>query len=153
MYLIPRNMDLFRPRESLFRPWREDFFNDYFDPFVVEDEKNGSEWSPPMDFVDDNDRYVLFVDAPGMEKSDINIKLREGILFVEGTRKHEKEVDNKNNTKYLLERRCGGFRRHFHLHVDVMKDDIKADYSNGVLKVTIPKDMTSTVKNIPIEIT
>jgi len=151
MYLVPTNYNLFRRPEPLSPFWRRNMLDDYFPAQYLEEEVRDSTWNPPMDFIDDKDKYLLFVDAPGMNKEDIQINFKEGILFVEGKRAHEKEVGNGDNVKYLLERRCGSFRRHFHLHVDIDLDNLRADYSNGILKVMIPKSRETGTRSIPIE--
>ena len=111
-----------------------------------------SMWSPTVDFVEDKDRYTILMDAPGMSKADIHVNYKDGILYVHGKRAHEKEVGDEQATKYLLERRCGSFMRHFHLHATVMQDKIRADYKNGILKVTVPKNKKASSKHVPIKI-
>ncbi len=64
-----------------------------------------------------------------MEKTDIDITFKDGILFVEGSREHEKEVGNGNSVRYLLERRCGSFNRHFLLRVNIEEAKINDGYS------------------------
>ncbi len=113
MYLIPRNRDALWPETSLFSSMRHGLMPEYLDLRAQEEEMTGSAWTPPMDFVEDKDRYVLYVDAPGMDKTDIDITFKDGILFVEGCREHEKEVGNGNSVRYLLERRCGELQSAF----------------------------------------
>lgn len=151
MYLIPRNRETLWPETSLLSSMRHGLLPEYLGLRSQEEELTGSTWNPPMDFVEDKDRYVLYVDAPGMEKADIDITFKDGILYVEGSREHEKEVGNGNSVRYLLERRCGSFNRHFHLRVNIEEDKIEADYANGVLKVTVPKSAKSAAKSIPIK--
>jgi HSP20 family protein len=95
-------------------------------------------WSPPV--------------APGMNKAHIHVNYKDGILYVHGKRTHEKEVGNEHSTMYLLERRCGSFMRHFHLHTTVMQDKIRADYKNGILKITVPKDKKASSKHVSVKI-
>ena len=152
MYLIPRNMDIFRSDDSYLPFWSDGLFERFFKPYQEREIQRDASWNPPMDFIDDHDQYILYVDAPGMKKEDINVNFTEGTLFIEGKRAHEKEVNNGDNVRYLFERRCGSFKRHFHLHVDVNIDEMKADYSNGILKVTVPKRTETAVRKIPVEI-
>ena len=150
MYIIPRNRDMLWPETSLLSSLRHGLLPEYLGLRSQEEEATGSTWNPPMDFVENKDRYVLYADAPGMKKEDIDISFKDGILYVEGTREHEKEIGN-GGVKYLLERRCGNFMRHFHLRVGIEEDKIEADYTNGVLKVTIPKSTKATARSIPIK--
>jgi len=153
MYLIPKTLDIVRSDDPYLPFWPDSLIDNFFRPYRDREALRDSSWNPPMDFIDDHDQYILYVDAPGIEKEDININFKDGILFVEGKRAHEKEVNNGDNVRYLFERRCGTFKRHFHLHVDINVDEMKADYSNGVLKVTVPKRTESAVRKIPVEIT
>ncbi len=109
-------------------------------------------WVPPVDFVEDKDQYTILMDAPGMSKEDVLVNYKDGILYVHGKRSHEKEVGEEEATTYLLERRCGGFMRHFHLHAPVLPEKIQADYKNGILKVTVPKNKKAASKHIAVKI-
>lgn len=106
-----------------------------------------------MDFVEDKKEYTIFMDAPGMNKADIHVDYKEGILYVHGRRTHEKEVSDEEATMYLLERRCGSFMRHFHLHATVIQDKIQADYKDGILKITVPKNKKASSKHVSVKIT
>ncbi len=109
-------------------------------------------WVPAVDFVEDKHQYTILMDAPGMSKADVHVNYRDGILYVHGKRAHEKEVGNEGATLYLLERRCGGFMRHFHLHAPVLHDKIRADYKNGILKITVPKNKKAGSKHVAVKI-
>ena len=111
-----------------------------------------SVWSLPVDFVEDKDQYTILMDAPGMIKADIHVNYKDGILYVHGRRTHEKEVGNEQTTMYLLERRCGSFMRHFHLHATVVQDKIRADYKNGILKIPVPKNKKAPSKHVSVKI-
>jgi HSP20 family protein len=85
-----------------------------------------------------------------MRKEDIEVEMTDGILYVKGQRQHEPEVGE--GMPLVLERQCGGFARHFHLHSDVLSEGIRADYSAGILKVTIPKSPKSQSRTVPIHV-
>ena len=111
-----------------------------------------SAWVPPVDFVEDKNQYTILMDAPGMAKADVHVNYRDGILYVYGKRAHEKEVGDEKATTYLVERRCGGFMRHFHLHAPVLHDKIRADYRNGILKIVVPKNKKAASKHVAVKI-
>jgi len=123
-------------------------------PFPGVPVRSGAEilWSPPVDFAEDKDQYTILMDAPGMNKADVHVNYKDGILYVHGRRTHEKEVSDEQATMYLLERRCGSFMRHFHLHATVMQDKIQADYENGILKITVPKNKKASSKHVSVKI-
>jgi HSP20 family protein len=128
-------------------PWREmstlnDRFNRLFDePFfrsgLLDKEGNLSEWSPTVDIYNNDEAIVIKAELPGMEKKDITIDMKGGVLTLKGERSHEDEVKEENY--YRRERRYGKFYRAFKLPEDVDAEKIKADFKNGVLKIDIPK--------------
>jgi HSP20 family protein len=109
-------------------------------------------WSPPVDFVEDKTHYTILMDSPGMTKADVSVNYKDGILYVHGKRMHEKEVGDDDATAYLLERRCGSFMRHFHLHATVMPDKIRANYKEGILKISVPKNKKASSKHVSVKI-
>jgi HSP20 family protein len=121
-------------------------------PQLRTDDRVDPSWSPPVDFVEDRKKYTLFMDVPGVNKEDLHVNLKDGILYVHGKRVHEKEVRDEAATRYSLERHCGNFMRHFHLHSNIQPDKMRADYKNGILKVTVPKNQKYSTKSIPVTI-
>ena len=150
MYLVPFTRRAIDPMEQLLSPWERGIFENMPLPGIPEMHLGASMWDPPVDFVEGKDSYVLLLDAPGMKKEDIDIEFTDGILYIRGERKHEQEVGD--GLALLLERRCGSFSRHFHLRSDIASDKIRADYSDGILKVTVPKGSKSVSKSIPINV-
>jgi len=121
-------------------------------PQIGTDDNLNPAWSPPVDFVEDKKQYTLFVDVPGVNKEDLHVNLKDGILYVHGKKIHEKEVHDDAATRYVMERYCGNFMRHFHIHSGIQPGKMRADYKNGILKVTVPKDQKSSTKSISVSI-
>jgi HSP20 family protein len=94
-------------------------------------------WVPAMDLVETDDHLVLRADLPGLDRDDVNIEVKDGVLTVSGERKTEQE--ERTDGFYRVERAFGGFSRSLSLpdHVDASK--ITADFNKGVLEVRIPK--------------
>jgi HSP20 family protein len=128
-------------------PWREmTTLNDRFDrifeePFfrsgLLDNEGDLSEWSPTVDIYHNDEAIVITAELPGMEKKDIAIDIKGGVLTLKGERSHEDHVKEENY--YRRERRYGKFHKAFKLSDDVAPEKIKADLKNGVLKIEIPK--------------
>lgn len=94
-------------------------------------------WVPLMDVYEFVDRFVILVELPGVNKEDIDITLRDGILKISGVRK---EMYNENRVKiHQMEISYGYFERVVEVG-DVDEKNIKADFRNGVLVITIFKD-------------
>jgi HSP20 family protein len=95
-------------------------------------------FAPDVDIEENDDAYIVTMDAPGIEKANVNVSLENGVLTIKGTR--EEINEEKEGDKVLRsERRQGTFQRAFSLPGPVDEASMKTDLSNGVLKVTIKK--------------
>jgi len=101
------------------------------------------------DIKDNGDSYLLEAELPGFDKKDIKIEANDHYLTISAERKSSSE---EKNDKYVrMERTYGAFRRSFDVS-DVKIDDIKAEYENGILKLTLPKKEEVLPKSRTIEI-
>ncbi len=94
--------------------------------------------------------YTFDVELPGVSKEDIEINVVDDVLSI--TINKIEEV-NEENTKFVRkERKFGTYSRSFSIP-DVDTDNIKANYDNGVLKLTLPKttQQEAPKRNINIE--
>jgi HSP20 family protein len=106
-------------------------------------------WSPPVDIVERANEIVLKADIPEMDQSEIDIKVEEGTLTIQGERKFLKEVSEEN---YLqIERPYGAFRRSFTIPRVVDQEMIKASYKDGVLTIVLPKKEKVYPKQIAVQ--
>ena len=143
------NLTLWRPTRpvrtfpSLFD---DNVFDRLFQPFVEGDET----WVPPVDLIEQEGTFVILADLPGMEKKDIHIEVKNGVLYLSGERKDE--LEEKAGAALRMERRYGTFSRHFHLSEHVDSSEINAEYKNGTLKITLPKAERAKTKQIPIQV-
>jgi HSP20 family protein len=93
-------------------------------------------WEPRIDFVEQDDAYVLRAELPGMQRDDITIACRDGLLTVRG----EQTVESASD--HALPRIKHGYRafaRRFVLPKPVEVDAMATTYSHGVLEVHLPK--------------
>jgi HSP20 family protein len=106
-------------------------------------------WSPPVDILEKENEVVLKVDLPEMVQSEIDIKVEENTLVIQGERKFLKETDDTN---YLqIERPYGTFHRHFTIPRTIDLEKIKASYKDGVLRVVLSKKEMGLPKQIVVE--
>lgn len=105
-------------------------------------------WRPNVDIVENEKNYELYAELPGIKKEDLNIKVEKGHLILSGEKKASNEQENKN--VYYSERTYGKFQRSFRLSDEVKSDDIKAKFSDGVLRIEIPKAEKEKPKEISI---
>ena len=104
------------------------------------------------DIRDEEKHYVLDIDVPGFAKEDIKISLENGYLTVEATK--EQTSEEKDSKNYLRrERHYGSCSRSFYVG-DIKKENISANFKNGILTLTVPKENVEEVvakKYIEIE--
>ena len=94
-------------------------------------------WMPAMDVVENDDRFVLRADLPGMSEEDVNIELEDRVLTVSGERKAEHETTKGGY--HRVERAFGAFVRSLTLPEGVDPEAVEASFDKGVLEVSIPK--------------
>jgi HSP20 family protein len=96
-------------------------------------------FSPRLDLSEEGDAFVVRVDIPGAEKSDIELKVEERTLTISGKREEAVEEEDRDKGFLRRERRSGEFRRTLALPEDVDPSSVTAKFRNGVLEVTVPK--------------
>jgi HSP20 family protein len=108
-----------------------------------------SHWLPAVDIRETAEAIVVHAELPGIDKKDVKVDVRDGVLTISGERKYEKDVKEEN--VHRIERSYGSFTRSFSLpsHVDVNKVEAKLD--NGVLEVRLPKTDTARPKSISVQ--
>ncbi|TNF88433.1 MAG: Hsp20/alpha crystallin family protein [Gammaproteobacteria bacterium] len=114
-------------------------------------EMSFADWSPSVDIEEEEDKYVIKADLPGVEKEDIEVKLENNVLSIRGEKKTEKET-GKGTKRHRTERFHGTFARSFTLPETVKADEVDASYKDGVLLLTIPKEEESKPKSIDIKV-
>jgi HSP20 family protein len=118
-----------------------------FNHFLADETANGS-WTPRVDVRDEEARYVILADVPGVSPADIEISMDKGVLTIKGERKSESTTDNAKLTR--IERRYGSFQRSFALPDSADADAITAAGKNGVLEIAIPKKAQAAPRKIAI---
>jgi HSP20 family protein len=122
------------------------------DPFFrthrFDDEASFGLWNPVVDLYEKDDNFVIKAELPGVNKNDIGIDLKDGILTLSGERSNDSEVNDDNY--YRRERTYGKFQRAFTLPAEVDSDKIKAEFEDGVLVIEVPKPEKSIPKRITI---
>lgn len=92
---------------------------------------------PPMDFVEESDRYRVSLDLPGFSKEDLDVTIDDGVLTIRGERKSENE-ETKDGKVVRRERFRGTVERSLKLGKKVDSTKVEASYRNGVLELEIP---------------
>jgi HSP20 family protein len=124
-------------------------FDDVFKPAVANDHWL-SEWNrqPIVDIYDNDDNIVIKAELPGIDKKDIDIDVKNGVLTLKGERRVDNET--KKEKYYRRERAFGRFERAFRLPAEVDPENINASYKDGVLTIDIPKPENQKTKQISV---
>ena len=124
-------------------------FDDVFRPVVRGDSKLSMwDWNPTVDIYDNDENIVIKAELPGIDKKDIVIDVKDGVLTLKGERSFDNEV--KEEKYYRRERTFGKFERIFRLPAKVDPEKISADYKDGILKIDIPKPEEQKSKQINV---
>jgi HSP20 family protein len=139
-------------------PWRElgSFSNNanrLFDGTVFpatwfNEDSELQNWRPVVDAYDNDEKIVIKAELPGVDKKDIHVDVKDGILTLSGERSYENEVKEENF--HRKERSFGKFQRSFTLAKGLNTDKIDADYKDGVLKIEIMKPEEEKPKKISV---
>lgn len=108
-------------------------------------------WSPLVDITETKKEYIIKVELPEVDKSDIKVTNEGGTLTITGERKMEKEI--KDVTVHRVERCYGHFLRKFTLPDDADKSKVTAEFKNGMLNVHLPKVADAQPKEIEVKVT
>ncbi len=100
--------------------------------------------TPATDVVETENEFQITAELPGMDEKDIELTLSDDLLTIKGEKSEEREEKEKDY--YLSERRFGSFRRSFRLPEGVNADKISAEFSKGVLTITLPKTLEAKKK-------
>lgn len=123
-------------------------FSNIIDTFFADSvaRSGGSAYSfvPKVDVIEEEKTFEIHVAVPGVSKEDFKIDLNDNHLTISGERKYSKE--KKDNFYRSLETQYGSFSRSFALPENTDGEKITAQYTNGILVVTVPKDEKKSLK-------
>ena len=109
------------------------------------------DWIPPVDiFQSPTGELVMKIEVPGIKKEDIDIRVENNTLTIRGERKLEQEVQQEQF--HRIERVYGTFVRTFSLPNQVNTEQVKADYRDGVLTITLPVREEAKPKQIQVKV-
>lgn len=108
-------------------------------------------WSPSVDIYENKEQIVLEAELPGMKREDFDVSVENNVITLRGERHFEKKDDTDNY--HRVERAYGSFTRSFTLPNTVTAEGATADYSNGVLRVSLPKREETKARRIEIKAT
>jgi HSP20 family protein len=112
----------------------EDFFNDWAVRSVENRRSKG--WVPAVDVLEREGNLILMISLPGIHEKEIDLKVEGQVLTIIGERT---SLEADGYSYHQTESRFGTFSRSFTLPETTDLENIKADYKNGVLNITVPQ--------------
>lgn len=119
-------------------------------PLMRRGEAADFDWAPVADISENNDEYIIQMEAPGVEKDDIKISINRDLLTVRGERREKREEGDVKH--HRVERSYGSFMRSFSLPPDVDEENVKAEYNDGMLNLHLPKSEEAKPKSVDIQV-
>lgn len=98
-----------------------------------QDELETVDWYPHADVYDNDAEYLIALDLPGIDRSQLEISVDDNRLTIKGSRTVAGTLSS------AAERPSGRFLRTFNVHSSVDQKNIHAAYKDGVLEVSLPK--------------
>jgi HSP20 family protein len=106
-------------------------------------------WPLSVDVIEEDDRYLMRADLPGIGPDEVKIEVEDDTLTVSG--EHEESKEEKEGNYVRRERRYGSFSRSMVLPPGVKAEDVDATIENGVLEVSIPRAKKEEAKRIEVK--
>ena len=121
---------------------RDDNLFDIFDNFQKKffDNTNANLPAFRADIRDLGDKFLLEAELPGFNKEDIDLALKDGILTIKAEHKESQDEKDEKGEYLRRERRYGSFARSFDVS-GIDETGITAAYNNGILELTLPKQV------------
>jgi HSP20 family protein len=137
---------------NLMSQWRRDIdrvFSGLEEGTPANGAVTAASWAPAVDIKEEDGAYVLHADVPGVDPTDIELQMENGVLTLRGERKSE--VKEEKDNYHRVERVTGSFYRRFTLPDTADAENISAKSVNGVLEVRIPKQARVQPRRIEVQ--
>jgi HSP20 family protein len=107
-------------------------------------------WAPAVDIYEQDGNIVLNAELPGVDAKDVDVRVENNVLSLRGERRFDNEVKKENY--HRVERSYGTFSRLFTLPTVIDAEKIKAEFKEGVLRLTLPQREEAKPKQISISV-
>ncbi len=110
-----------------------------------------SAFSPNVDIVSNENEYIITAECPGMDERDLRVEVSvDGTLCISGVKRQENQERSRNIE--CVECSYGAFERNLSLPEDACREDIEANFRNGVLTISCPRVEGRRSQSRPIAI-
>ncbi len=149
---------MYEPFEYMKRMHEEvdDAFDRFFSrsqrrPLLTSGEENAvAPREPLLDIVDGGDSLRLVAELPGVDRKDIEVNVTDDSVTLNAEKKTEETREDEGY--FHQERRYSSFQRSIRLPAEVVAEDTKAEYKNGVLQLELKKKHEAGRKEHRVEV-
>ena len=123
-----------------------DLFDEFFkDPFFRTTYKDTKDKPMRTDIYETNGVYLLEIELPGFSREDIQAELQKGYLTISASQNRRIEEGDEKLHLVHQERYHGSYKRSFYVGEELRQEDIKASFKDGILKLTVPKEVPKKI--------
>ncbi|MDX2241028.1 MAG: Hsp20/alpha crystallin family protein [Leptolyngbyaceae cyanobacterium bins.302] len=144
------------------QPWQEfdvlrRQFDDLFDELVPVSrgtlKQNGHAWAPAIELKSNDEAIVLRAELPGINAENLDVQVTREAVAISGEYKAETKTEDKEHQVHRSEFRYGSFQRVIPLPVAVQNDQVKAEFKDGILTLTLPRVEAEKPKVVKVNLT
>jgi HSP20 family protein len=107
------------------------------------------DWAPSVDILEKENEIRIKAELPGVEAKDVAVTVDNNVLTIKGERHLEKDV--KKESYHRMERAYGSFSRSFSLPDTVDTGNVRAEYKDGLLTLSLPKKTAAKARTVEIK--
>ncbi len=119
-------------------------------PFGGWQDLAGSRLVPALDVTESSESVTVTAELPGLDPKEVDISIERNMLTIKSEKKTENTEKDKNERILRTERSYGAFQRSITLPAAVDSNKAKAEFKDGVLSITLPKDPKAQPKRIAV---
>ncbi|MBV9387431.1 MAG: Hsp20/alpha crystallin family protein [Chroococcidiopsidaceae cyanobacterium CP_BM_ER_R8_30] len=122
-----------------------------FDEMANINRMSQTTWKPAVELKETEDNVVVRAEIPGVEGKDLDVQVSKKAVSISGEHRYEKQAEVKGH--FHTEFRYGKFQRVLALPVAVQNDQVKAEFKDGILTLTLPKVAEARHKVVKVNLT
>lgn len=131
-------------------PWREmQRFEQEVGSLLTGVNRSRAASFPPINVFASEDDVIITSELPGIDPADVDLSVKGDVLTMKGNRKPQELEEGQ--TWHRRERGSGSFYRNVQLPFNVDSSKVEADYTRGVLKITLPRAEAEKPKKITVK--
>ncbi len=112
----------------------------------------GGMWTPAVEIKEQEKELILKAEIPGIDVKDLDVEVAEDRVTISGEHESEESTEDKDKNYFHSEFHYGKFQRVIPLPVAIKTDEIKSDFTKGVLTLTLPKVEDAPKKSVKVKL-